>query len=247
MAYSDPNAPFVARQVFTALTGQRIEINGSSSQNGIAFFTGAASELFPGIIRPTASGNILEVVYRSPEATGHAGVHAELSLQTLTDGTTIADTEATNVHITGGAFVHVITPDVTLGSSSLRGDLKIASDANGDATILNKDEVFHPTTDPNWPMANSWVDTAGARFAGYKDATGRVQLRGLMRNGTAAGIFTLPVGYRPPSNLDFVVQNKTTGGIASVGISTAGVVQISTNFVANTMQIYLDGISFLTF
>lgn len=245
MAFADPNAPFIARQIFTADSGQRVTINDDQHPNGIAFYSGSASELKPATIDPNTSGNVMSMILRSQEAVGHAGLHANFALQTLTDGSTFVETDADSIkNFASGTFT-VGAPTINLGDATPGMDLQITADANSEAVIKNKDATFKTSADISF--SNSWVDTAGARFAAYKDATGRIQLRGLMRNGTAAGMMTLPVGMRPPSNLDFVVQNKTTGGIASVSIGTSGAVAISTNFVANTMQVYLDGISFLSF
>lgn len=78
---------------------------------------------------------------------------------------------------------------------------------------------------------NSWVNYGGAEatagFRKYPD--GRVRLRGTIKNGTAAAAFTLPPGYRPPTNLYFpittnsgagtVYGNVTIGADGSVGMS----------------------------
>lgn len=56
--------------------------------------------------------------------------------------------------------------------------------------------------EPVWiapTLLNSWVDFGGtfAQASYYKDQFARVHLKGVVKNGTADTIFTLPVGYRP--------------------------------------------------
>ncbi len=89
-------------------------------------------------------------------------------------------------------------------------------------------------------LANAWVDYGGF-FAtpGYRRINGVVHLKGLVKDGTASTIFTLPSDCRPNGNRIFsVVANNAFG---RVDVQTDGLVNFgpgSNAFVA------LDGISF---
>lgn len=91
--------------------------------------------------------------------------------------------------------------------------------------------------------SNSWVDFGGSEATGafYKDALGRVHLRGTVKSGTAgAAIFTLPSGYRPGATRNFAID--AGGTPASLSITSAGVVTPSA--AAGNTQVSLDGVSF---
>jgi len=91
---------------------------------------------------------------------------------------------------------------------------------------------------------NSWVNY-GSSFnpAGYyKDRTGRVHLRGLVKSGTLLStIFTLPSGYRPPYKEIFLTIAYNNAAIR-VDIRTTGEVAMITG--GSTAWLALDGISF---
>jgi hypothetical protein len=109
--------------------------------------------------------------------------------------------------------------------------------------------VFPTTTSWSAPsLGNSWVDYGGA-FAGagyYKDGSGVVHLRGLVKDGTTTQgtvIFTLPVGSRPAYDLIFPVPSS--GGSDSYGavdIKSSGDVWI--RGLAGSTYLSLSGISF---
>lgn len=245
MAFDDPNKTFIARVIKTANSGQRVEINGYTP-NGIAFFTGHEDETFPGTIIPSASGNTLRTVFRSPGTAADSFNVAELSLEMLTDETTIVNLQADNARLIGGNFVHVISNEIKLGDSTPGGDLIVENhpvDAKG--LIRNEDETWHGTADT--PLTGTWVDVAGSRFGYYKDATGRVQVRGRVAGGGAgAVVVTLPVGYRPTSNLEFTMRSGVN--ISAVTVGTGGVLTVSANLAsASANGINLDVISFPTF
>lgn len=75
-------------------------------------------------------------------------------------------------------------------------------------------------------FANSWVNFgAGHETAAfYKDACGRVHLKGNIKSGTAVNTtaFTLPEGYRPAATLDFAVPSN--GAFGQLRIGADGVV-----------------------
>lgn len=92
---------------------------------------------------------------------------------------------------------------------------------------------------------NSWVNF-GSPFAPagyYKDPTGRVYLRGLVKSGTVGqAIFQLPAGYRPPYQTSFpVVSNDLFG---EVYVDTSGNVVL---FAGSNSSVYLESVSFATF
>lgn len=78
---------------------------------------------------------------------------------------------------------------------------------------------------------NAWVNFGGtdpsASF--YKDR-GRVYLAGSVKSGTlAAPIFTLPVGYRPPSDtVRFAVIDGSAGPGGTVIVFASGAVHLQT-------------------
>lgn len=67
---------------------------------------------------------------------------------------------------------------------------------------------------------NGWVAYGGTHAvpAFYKDQFGWVHVKGLIRNGTmGVAAFTLPVGYRPASNLSFNVAGNYPGNADNHG------------------------------
>lgn len=83
-------------------------------------------------------------------------------------------------------------------------------------------------------FVNGWVnfgapyETAGF----YKDASGRVHLRGTVKSGANAAIFVLPAGYRPAADLPFStaslndvsarrIEVRSTGGVAQTHVGPA--------------------------
>lgn len=111
-------------------------------------------------------------------------------------------------------------------------------DASITSTDLVPDEAWITPT-----FTNGWVNY-GAPYSTcqyYKDASGIVRLKGLVASGNvAAGIFTLPIGYRPVEQLILIVISLSV--IARIDINTAGVLLpgagISNSWVS------LDNISF---
>lgn len=84
------------------------------------------------------------------------------------------------------------------------GNVDNTSDANKPVSTAQQTALDTKAnkTQPDWivpTFLNSWVDfgspydTAGY----YKDEFGVVHLKGMVKSGTAATVFTLPAGYRP--------------------------------------------------
>ncbi|NES77323.1 MULTISPECIES: hypothetical protein [Okeania] len=106
----------------------------------------------------------------------------------------------------------------------------------GGETTLQQESWQTPT------LQNGWVNYgSGYNSAGYfKDSLGIVHLKGLVRNGTANTIFTLPVGYRPAAReLHSVATYNNT--IGRVDIFSNGRVQ---RISGSSAWVSLDGITF---
>ena len=96
-------------------------------------------------------------------------------------------------------------------------------------------------------LLNSWVNF-GSPFtpAGYyKDPTGRVHLRGLVKSGSSASaiIFTLPAGFIPANTHVFAAVSNEA--ICDLRVDTSG--NVFANAGGSTTWVSLDGISFTTF
>lgn len=140
------------------------------------------------------------------------------------------------LEVSSDSLIQFTTPIVYFGISPSR----LATDGS---TIYREGESWVGFT-----FANAWNDFAGARAQYFKDATGRVQLRGQVANGVAVGITTLPVGYRPSQSVEFVM--RAVGGVTlcAVLVAITGVVSVTANFAtAAASGIRLDSISFPTF
>lgn len=103
----------------------------------------------------------------------------------------------------------------------------IAADLSG-----IRGEEWHEVGGTGEPaFQNSWVNVGGAQetAAFYKDATGRVHLKGQVKSGTVGAftpVFTLPAGYWPAKQLGFAVPSNNLFGqvdISAVGNVTVGV------------------------
>jgi hypothetical protein len=111
-------------------------------------------------------------------------------------------------------------------------------------TKLKQQAITRPTwTAPTFE--NNWVNYDINVFnptGYYKDTSGRVYLRGLIKAGTVGNniaVFTLPAGYRPYKQCIFIVD--ATGAYGRVDIFENGKVIV---LVGNNTYVTLDGISF---
>ena len=103
---------------------------------------------------------------------------------------------------------------------------------------ISPPDTWHP-----FAYQNGWVDySAPYSPAGYRKlSSGLVVLRGLTMSGTAAGIATLPAGYRPGIQLLFSVQ--TNPNVACrIDVTTAGAIQ---HTGGSNVWLSLAGITFL--
>lgn len=107
----------------------------------------------------------------------------------------------------------------------------------GKSLQLSRPKFFTP------PLLNSWVAYGGGYAVPgyYKDPFGRVHLKGLVKDGTAAAsiMFTLPIGYCPSERLLFNVQ--ANAALGRVDVYPNGSVELQSG---STTWVSLDGISF---
>ena len=102
-------------------------------------------------------------------------------------------------------------------------------------------EPWHVVAEAGQPgFENGWknVGEGFAHASFYLDPIGRVHMKGNVSGGTLEkSVFTLPVGYRPPEQLVFVVATGTVSS-AEVEVLSNGEV------LASGPKVALDGISF---
>jgi hypothetical protein len=220
---------------------KRIVLNDPAYPNQIALYSGNANESQPGIIAPVLGGaNFGVLTLQSPVTDGGTVNYAYIELEGFTDGSTVANVSADSVAIEAndGMRISAFGSGIKLGENTSGLDLLIL---NG--VIINDAETWHSVT-----FVNSWVDLAGARVQYFKDATGRVQLRGQTVSGTAATMFTLPSGYRPSQSMEWIMRGVGGVVMCAVQVATTGVATVTANLAtAQASGIKLDAISFPTF
>jgi hypothetical protein len=226
---------------------KRIVLNDPAYPNQIALYSGNSNESQPGLIAPVLGGaNFGTLTLQSPVTDGGTTSYAFLNLEGFTDGSTVAEMQADTVRVTAAAGMVLFADtgsQITMGDTTSRGDLAVQSDAAFHAVIINQDETWHSVT-----FVNSWVDLAGARVQYFKDATGRIQLRGQTVSGTASTIFTLPSGYRPTQSMEWIMRGVGGVVMCAVQVATSGVTTVTANLAtAQASGIKLDAISFPTF
>ena len=93
-------------------------------------------------------------------------------------------------------------------------------------------------------LVNGWVNYGGGFSpVGYcKGGPGFVHLRGLIANGTAGTIFTLPPGFRPTYRQ--LLATISSSALARVDIYADGTV---ISLIYNSAWLSLDGLTFATF
>lgn len=272
MAFTDPNRILIAREIQTDIPpNKRIDINGTDAPNGIAFYTGHANETFPGVIQPDTAADALSVTMSSPLTAGHAGSSFSLNTGLNPADEDYLDMNSQNFSVNVSHNLALNGPGYGVGGALTYG--LISSDGTGPYWDFNAPRIFLRDNnvandngvvveggsilsmhDSQWygtavtPLTGTWVDVAGARFGYHKDATGRVSIRGVVQGGGAgATIVTLPVGYRPSSNLEFTMRAGGGVIICAVAVSTAGVLTVTANLsTASSNGIHLDVISYPT-
>jgi hypothetical protein len=95
-----------------------------------------------------------------------------------------------------------------------------------------------------FPYVNGWVDYgSGYSPSGFRKlSNGLVILRGLVANGTATTIFTLPVGYRPAIVMLYIAATNIAALACRIDISPGGVL---THSGGNSGWISMSNICFL--
>ena len=104
------------------------------------------------------------------------------------------------------------------------------TDGGGGATPYEAWQIINPVGGAAPALVNGWVDYGGAYppASFRKTPDGRVQLRGMVKSGTTAVVFTLPVGYRPVGNVMLPVTAYKTADFACYLyiVAATGVVSI---------------------
>lgn len=115
-------------------------------------------------------------------------------------------------------------------------------------TPMVTEPVRNETTWTAIPRVNSWVDFAGGRAEYLLDAAGIVHFRGQIASGTAAGIATMPAGYRPSQSMEWIMRGVGGVTMCAVLVTNAGVVSVSANLgTAQASGIRLDSIRYPIF
>ena len=136
--------------------------------------------------------------------------------------------------------------DVLRGQADLDASLGAVVSTDGTQTLTNKTLTQEDWTEVS-AFANSWENYDTGHFepaAYFKDSCGMVHLKGLIKNGgvgftSAANIFTLPAGYRPPLGALFAVFSNDVFG--AVEVFPDGVVRAR---VGSSTSFSLEGITF---
>jgi len=91
-------------------------------------------------------------------------------------------------------------------------------------------------------LLNSWVNFGGgySTVGYYKDSLGIVHVKGIVKSGTAVGIFVLPAGYRPVEILR--LPTFTNGVFGWISIDTAGDVNAGGGY--SNVSFALDVVNF---
>lgn len=113
--------------------------------------------------------------------------------------------------------------------------------------ILTNTPILLEQTWTNLVFSGTWTDVAGARAGFFKDASGRVQLRGQVVGGGAAQIGVLGIGYRPTQTMEWIMRGQGGVIMCAVSVSTAGLITVTANAAtAQASGVRLDSISFPT-
>lgn len=109
-----------------------------------------------------------------------------------------------------------------------------AAPDNLQITDLTTGSVFSVSGEVPWidvatgvGFTNSWVNFgSGEQDMQYRKVGDQVQLRGTVKSGTVGfvPVFTLPVGYRPPTTVSLAIVSN--GALANLYITSSGAVCI---------------------
>jgi hypothetical protein len=225
MAFTNPNAPVIAREFATGNPGtKRIDIS-SNPANIIDFNTGQPDETLPGQIAvdydPGTQDASLDI--NAPEL-GAGGYAASISMHTN--------------RVAGGAEIFIAADDnISITSKNIvistqGGFFQIAGDLYAFNTMI---------------LVNGWVNDTGY-VAKYKiDPLGDVQFQGRVKSGTTGVITNLAARYRPLQTQEFLLKSN---GDASTGawvqVATGGNVTVVGNNAGAALFLSLNSIRYST-
>ena len=129
-------------------------------------------------------------------------------------------------------------PRIQQATSTADGLMSSADKAKLDYYITPPALWIAPT------LLNGWVNVgAGTNPTGYGKSGGLILLRGLIKNGTANPLFTLPAGYRPANDtvLTTITYNGSAFSVGLVIVRAGGNVDLN---VGANAEVTLDGMIF---
>ena len=106
--------------------------------------------------------------------------------------------------------------------------------------------IPEPVSDSGWQTitpAGSWSAGSSYGTPRYRRRHGRVWFKGTIAGGTGT-IFTLPVGFRPPENLLFLVPANGGGLQITINASTGVVSALSYIAGGTNAIVLLNGVTF---
>lgn len=214
----------------------------------------------PGQILAKLSGTNYDTAWTTPAQGGHtiqdegAGLTTRAGLNFIGSGVVAADDAAndrTNITISGGGG-GAGAPEVYVGPDPPtprdQQVIWIDTDEAAPASLNVGMDVWHTVGNPGEPaFQNGWVNygvapyNLGVRFRKYPE--GKVRIAGIVKSGTLnVAVFTLPPGYRPPTEIVATVWTGAATPAGAVTLRTNGDVICGTS---NAYQ-FLDGIEFDT-
>lgn len=214
MAFTDPNAPIIAREFATDTPPhKRVHINGAGTPNGIGFYTGDSTETLPGIIQPASNGpGLLRLDMQAPLSNGSG---ARPFVHLATDGTPNG-----GVAEVGADTVAILSPSIHISN----------------AKQILSDEIWTPL-----PLVNGWI-AVGASVPRYRiDVAGNTHIQGRVSSGTTGVIATLPLLERPTQLLDFPLKsNNDASSVSWIQVNTSGTINVVGNVPAAQVWLALN-------
>jgi microcystin-dependent protein len=175
------------------------------------------------------------------------GFNAPVMVSVIRAGSPYDEVEVDVEHVSASSVIIRTLPTVpAVGEYLVR---VMAAGSPGSLPQITMD-TWHIVGQAGEPaFQNSWVNVGAiqlARFRKYPD--GRVRIAGLIRTGASATVaFTLPVGYRPPYDMSFLVQSSGNPPAIINVIAATGAVTPANGPSSNvTGFVYLDGVEFDT-
>jgi len=175
--------------------------------------------------------------------------------ESLIDPATLAVDDVVRAELSGNRLVvlgRVGGLVLSDASTSVKGIVELATDAE---TITGTDTVRAVTPaglaavidDSGWAaptLLNSWASFGGSlQTPRYRRINGYVHIEGIIKAGTINTIFTLPVGFRPPLRILFLVACNA-GGLQVYVKSNGDVTAVAYISGGSNALVSLSGISF---